>query len=142
MLFAAVGLAAWLLGRAVPLRWPGLDDLPARAVGYGFGVAGVLLVVWSAATLWRARTTVRPDRAAVRLVTTGPYRYGRNPIYAGDTMLLLGFAQLTLNVWFVIAAAVFLLAVLTLAVIPEERHLETLFGDEYRTYRERTRRWI
>ena len=141
LLVGAIATAA-VLGQIVPLHWPGLDDGPARLVGYGFGVAGLTLILWSGVTLWRADTTIRPDRPARRLVTDGPYRFGRNPIYAGDALIMLGLAQATLNIWYVMTAAVFMLAVLKLAVEPEERHLEVTFGDDYRAWVARTRRWI
>jgi protein-S-isoprenylcysteine O-methyltransferase Ste14 len=130
------------MGRVWPLAWPGLDDRAARLIGLGVGAAGIVLLVWSIATLRRARTTVRPDRPASALVTSGPYRRLRNPIYVADVMMLLGIAELTKNVWFVIAAAAFVVLVTKLAIIPEERHLESRFGDDYMAYKERTRRWI
>ena len=139
-----VGLAglAFGLGRLAPLAWPGLDDGPARAVGLGIGAAGIGLMAWSAWTLARARTNIWPHRAADHLVTTGPFTRFRNPIYLADVMILLGLAELTKNVWLVAAAALFALAVTWLAIIPEERHLEARFGDAYRAYKARSRRWL
>jgi protein-S-isoprenylcysteine O-methyltransferase Ste14 len=137
----AIG-AAWGLGRLVPLDWPGLDDAAGRAVGYAIGAAGLALAAWSIATLVRARTTVRPDAAASALVTKGPFRRFRNPIYLADVMILLGLAELTHNIWFALAAIAFALLVTWLAILPEERHLEARFGEEYRAYKATTRRWI
>ena len=127
LLVAAVLVAGWLAGRFYPLPWPGLDDLPARLVGYGLGAAGIALVAWSIATLYRAGTTVRPDQGADKLVTDGPFRWRRNPIYLGEMLILLGLAELTHNVWLVILTPVFALAVFKLAIVPEERHLEERF---------------
>ena len=116
--------------------------MPARVIGYGFGVAGLALIGWALLTLRRAGTTVLPNAGADRLVIDGPFRYRRNPIYMGDTLLLLGFAQLTTNIWFAIFMPVFLIAVYFLAVLPEERHLEERFGQAYLDYKESTRRWF
>ena len=142
VLVLAVLAIGWLAGRLYPLPWPGLDDLAARIVGYGLGAAGIALVAWALVTLYRAGTTVRPNQGADRLVTDGPFRYRRNPIYMGDVLILLGLAQLTLNIWFAILAPVFALAVHQLAILPEERHLEERFGQAYLDYKERTRRWF
>jgi protein-S-isoprenylcysteine O-methyltransferase Ste14 len=142
LLLVATLILGWLAGRLYPLRWPGIDDLAARVVGYGLGAAGIALVAWGVATLYRAGTTFRPDQGADRLVTEGPFRYRRNPIYLGDVLILLGLAQLALNIWFAILAPVFALAVLKLAIEPEERHLEERFGQAYLDYKERTRRWF
>jgi protein-S-isoprenylcysteine O-methyltransferase Ste14 len=142
LLLVAVLAAGWLAGRLFPLPWPGLDDWPARLVGYALGAAGIALVAWALATLYRAGTTVLPNQGADRLVTDGPFRWRRNPIYLGDILILLGLAELTHNIWFAILAPVFALAVFKLAIVPEERHLEERFGQAYRDYKERTRRWF
>ena len=142
LLIVATVVLAWLAGRLYPLPWPGLDDLPARVIGYGLGLSGIALVAWASFTLHRAGTTVRPDRGADRLVTDGPFRWRRNPIYMGDVLILLGLAELTHNVWFAILAPVFALAVFRLAILPEERHLEARFGQAYLDYKARTRRWF
>ena len=135
-------MIAIYLGYAVPLPWPGLDDLAARIVGLGIGVGGIVLMAWAIWTMVRARTTLKPHEGADRLVTTGPFVRFRNPIYLADVMILLGIAELTKNIWFVIAAALFGVLVTWLAILPEERHLEARFGDDYRAYKQRSRRWI
>jgi protein-S-isoprenylcysteine O-methyltransferase Ste14 len=143
LLLVAVVAVAWALGHIAPLPWPGVDDGPARLVGLGIGAAGVALAVWSAATLSRHGTTIRPSgTASAHLVTDGPYRLRRNPIYIADVLMLLGVAELTHNVWYVILAALFIPLVTWLAILPEERHLEARFGDAYRAYKASTRRWF
>lgn len=142
ILLAGVILSAIALGRLLPVPWPGMDDLPARLIGFGLGGAGLLLAAWAVITLWRAGTTVRPDKGASVLVTSGPFWRYRNPIYLADVMIMLGLAQATYNVWFAILAPAFAVLVTWLAILPEERHLEARFGDEWRAYRERSRRWI
>lgn len=134
--------AAIVLGRLAPLPWPGLDDLPARVIGLGLGVAGIALIGTSIFTLRRHATTVRPDAGASALVTSGPYRRFRNPIYLADCLILFGLAELTHNVWFVIAVVAFVPLVTWLAILPEERHLERRFGEAYLDYKTKTRRWL
>jgi len=133
----AVG-AGWLM----PIEWPGLGDTPARVIGVGIGLGGLVLFVWGVVNLTMAGTTVLPDVASTVLVTWGAFRRFRNPLYLGEVMMLLGVAELTRNIWFVIFAGLFAIAVTYLAILPEERHLEETFGDAYRDYKERSRRWI
>ncbi len=142
LLFVAALAAGVLLGRLIPLPWPGLDDLPARVIGYGLGVAGIALMAWGFLTLYGASTTVLPHSRVDRLVTHGAYRFRRNPIYMGEVLVFLGLAQATGNIWMAIVAPLFALGVYGLAILPEERHLEARFGDAYREYKERTRRWF
>lgn len=141
-LLLACALAAWLLDRTAPLTWPGLDDGPAQFVGYSFGVIGMALIAWGVATLNRHQTTFLPHKASTALVTTGPYQVLRNPIYLGEVFVFFGIAEVTKNIWFVILGVVFAIAVTWLAIVPEEKHLEDRFGDAYRDYKAKTRRWI
>ena len=142
ILLAASVASAMLLPQLYQLSWPGTDDTAARAVGLSIGLGGIVLMFWSVWTLRRAKTTVLPHQGADVLVTGGPYWRFRNPIYIADVMLLLGLAELTKNIWFVIVAAVFVVLVTWLAILPEERHLEARFGDEYSKYKQRSRRWL
>jgi protein-S-isoprenylcysteine O-methyltransferase Ste14 len=142
LLLAATLIGGWVLGQHVPLGWPGQDDPAARIVGLGFGVVGSALAAWAVMTLMRHRTTVMPHSTATALVTDGPYAWRRNPIYLGEVFMLFGVAELTKNVWFVILAFVFALLLTYLQILPEERHLASRFGDAWRDYAEKTRRWI
>jgi protein-S-isoprenylcysteine O-methyltransferase Ste14 len=142
MLVFGVLAGAVMLGYMRPLPWTGLDDWPARAVGLGLGAAGVALLVAAIMTLRRHGTTVLPDVGASTLVTSGPYRRFRNPIYLADALILLGLAEITKNIWFVVGAAAFAVLVTWLAILPEEHHLEARFGDDYLDYKARTRRWL
>lgn len=142
VLYVATIAAAFALHWARPLPWPGLDDMAARLLGYGFGFASVVLVVWAMVELRRANTTFMPDGVSSALVTTGPYAYFRNPIYLGEVLLLFCAAEILKNVWFVVLALVFAVFITVLQILPEERHLSAKFGDAYAAYRARTRRWI
>ncbi|MGE5267651.1 MAG: methyltransferase family protein [Deltaproteobacteria bacterium] len=141
LLIAAVA-GAVALGQSHPLAWPGVGDRAASFVGLGLGAAGLALLIWAGLTLRRHRTTILPHEGATHLVTDGPYRWRRHPIYIADVLLLFGAAELTRNIWFVILAFAFAGLVAVLQIIPEERHLEARFGQAWRDYAARTRRWI
>jgi len=142
ILLAALVAAAVALGYAAPLSWPGENDAMGRVVGLGLGVAGIALFVWAAWTLRRHGTTILTDKASDALVTDGPFRFRRNPIYISHVLVLFGVTELTHNIWFAILAVAYVPLVTWLAVLPEERHLEARFGDAWRDYKARTRRWI
>lgn len=142
ILLIALIAAAALATQLWPLPWPGINDAPAHWVGIGFGVAGIGLIVWAMRTLAKSGTTYLPAGATSVLVTTGPFARFRNPIYLGDTLVLLGTAEITKSIWFVAAAFIFGVLVTILQIIPEERYLARQFGDAYLDYKSRTRRWI
>ncbi len=111
----------------------------AGAAPVVLGVAIVLAAGWS---LKKHGTTVKPLRRPKTLVTSGVFRLSRNPIYLGFVLVLIGTAVLlgSLTPWLVAAAfAVFLDAVF---VRFEERRLEEAFGDAWREYTRRVRRWL
>jgi len=142
LLTVAALAAAVLLGRIYPLPWPGLNDLPAQLIGYGLGALGALLTGWGFITLNRADTTVLPHKPVKRLVTHGAFGFRRNPIYMGEVLIFLGLAQATGNIWMVLVAPPLAILLFALAILPEERHLEARFGEEYLAYKARTRRWF
>ncbi|MDO9468589.1 MAG: isoprenylcysteine carboxylmethyltransferase family protein, partial [Thiobacillus sp.] len=91
---------------------------------------------------WRHRTTVNPYMAASSLCTGGPFRFSRNPIYVGDWFILVG-VSLLLATWWPLLFAPLIWAMLRYGVIRhEEAHLEAKFGDDYRRYKTRVRRWL
>jgi protein-S-isoprenylcysteine O-methyltransferase Ste14 len=141
-LFIGAIAVAVLLTDMLPLQWPGQDDTPAHWVGLGFGFAGMLLIMFAIRALRAYGTTVRPDQTTTVLVASGPYARFRNPVYLGQVLLLLAAAEVTKSVWFVAAALAFGVLVTALQIVPEERHLESQFGDAYLDYKMRTRRWI
>jgi protein-S-isoprenylcysteine O-methyltransferase Ste14 len=112
-------------------------------------VAGIILVLAAAAmivlamrAMRRAKTTIRPDRASEHLVTDGPFALTRNPIYLGDTLVMVGIGLIVGDLWFVILAVLAAFITQKLAIEGEERHLEARFGKRYRDYSRRVRRWI
>jgi protein-S-isoprenylcysteine O-methyltransferase Ste14 len=105
-------------------------------------LAGVAVTAAGLLTLLRARTGIMPLRPVRVLVTSGPYRFTRNPIYLGLTVAYLGLAVWLDQLW-PLATLPLGLWVLKMTVIDvEESHLVTRFGEEYASYRRRVRRWI
>ena len=142
-LFVATFLASVLVGRLVhPVVVPASVAPLAWGLGLAsLGAAGGLLV--SACLLFlRRRTTIIPFGAARTLVTAGPYRVTRNPMYLGLVTAYVGAALIANAVWPLVFLAL-PVWVLQRRVIPfEERTLAQIFGDDYRAYQQRVRRWI
>ena len=83
-----------------------------------------------------------PNAAATSLVTKGPYRFSRNPIYLGNTIALAGFGLAVRWGWLLLLIPVTIAAVNWLAISREEAHLARRFGEEWRTYAKKVRRWV
>lgn len=137
--FVAWG-AGLLLDRLAPLRAYGSESW--KVAGGILSFAGIVIGLWGVRTLRRAGTTVRPDRPVRALVTDGPFRYSRNPLYGALTLVYAGVTLLAGAVW-PLATLVPVLAVVRWRIVGrEEQYLEERFGDEYRDYKARVRRWI
>jgi protein-S-isoprenylcysteine O-methyltransferase Ste14 len=111
-------------------------------VGLVLVVIGVAFA-FSALGIFRKRsTTTIPFETPTSLVTSGPYRFTRNPMYVGLTLIYLGVAGTRAEIWPVIVLPL-LFAYVNFVVIPvEERHLHDAFGDAYAHYGARVRRWL
>jgi len=139
--YAVAMVGGWWLDRHVA-RLP--LDLGAIgiALAYAMIAAGVGLFGWALATLRRHRTTVNPYKGAHALCTDGPFALSRNPIYLGDWFVLAGVAFWLHSVWPLLLSPMVWLALRFGVIGHEERHLEAKFGDDYRSYMRRVRRWI
>jgi protein-S-isoprenylcysteine O-methyltransferase Ste14 len=115
---------------------------PVAAIGALFVLASVSLLAWSVRFFKRAGTPVRPVAPATAVVTDGPYRFSRNPMYVGMAGILIGAGMLAANWSFFAAAAVFVLVVHFGAVLPEERYMESLHGEAYQSLKAKVRRWL
>jgi protein-S-isoprenylcysteine O-methyltransferase Ste14 len=138
------------LGLALVLEWfAGLSFLAAPSIGTTQFWAGALVTAGSVALaitgireFRRAGTNVNPFEPALVLVTTGPYRFTRNPMYLGMVLFLLGFSLMLSLEWGLILVPVLWLAFDRLVVAREEAYLTNKFGEPYRDFLGRTRRWL
>lgn len=140
LLYAAAAIGGWLLNR----QW-------SMPIGNGIAMpvlAWLLVAFWVALAgasigLFRRKdTSMITFRPASALVTTGPYKLTRNPMYVSLALLTLAFA-LFLNTWWIVGLLLpALLAVQRFVIEPEEKYLHRRFGAEYEEYARRVRRWL
>lgn len=136
--FFALGLLADELIR--PLAF--LPDMLQYVLGPVIIALSGGIAVWTVGLFRRDRTPFDVRKPASVLVTRGPFRYSRNPGYLALAMLHAGGAILIDNIW---AMVLLLPAVLVIhhgVILREESHLERKFGDDYRRYKNKVRRWL
>lgn len=113
-----------------------------RPIGIAIALTSLILVVAGLVTMKRAGTNVDPSKATTSIVTAGPFRFSRNPLYLSLTLLYIGAALYIPLLW-TLATLPFALVVLQRGVIwREERYLEKKFGAEYMQYKNSTPRWL
>ena len=90
----------------------------------------------------RAGSNVPTSLPTTTIVETGPYRFTRNPIYPAMVLGLIGLAIVFNSLWLLLVAVPFALVIRYGVIAREEAYLERKFGDVYRRYRSRVRRWL
>ena len=140
MIYAGALALGLLTNRLYPIAF--LPRSVSRALGLPLVFAGLAIGLLGFRELRRAETNVDPYKPATAIVTGGPYRLTRNPLYIGMTLIYGGVTALS-NA---LPPVLLLPAVLHLmqhgVIEREERYLERKFGGEYLAYKERVRRWL
>ncbi len=140
LIYLAAILAGYGLARILPE--PGwLLSLPMIS-GAILVAAGAGLLVWGFLSLKRAHTAVNPYEPTTVLVTHGPYRFSRNPLYVALTVVHVGIGVWLQSLWIVMTALPAMLVVHYGVVLREERYLLRKFGAAYRSYHSQVRRWL
>ncbi|MBK9926694.1 MAG: isoprenylcysteine carboxylmethyltransferase family protein [Anaerolineales bacterium] len=129
-----------LLGNLLPLPVP----VPAFVPWLGLVIAGLGLVLGILASMEfrRIRTTMDLKKSPTGLVTSGVYRYTRNPVYLGFVFMLIGFSLSMRTYWGIIFIVPLVTLMNTLVIKKEEANLEKKFKTQYADYKSRVRRWL
>ena len=140
-------LACLILGLALdhllplPFPLPG-TALMHEAAGGGVILIGVAIVAAGIRNFTRADTPVPSNQPVRALVTTGIHGWSRNPIYVGMFLLYAGIGVAARSPWVLVLALPLVVILRYVVVAREEAYLERRFGDEYRDYKARVRRWL
>ncbi len=141
--YAGAFALGYAVHRFVPIHlWPGTLPPAARAAAWGLlgawaGLAGSAVFLFR-----RAGTTPNPTKPTTAIVVHGPYRFTRNPMYVGLVALYLGLTIFVNSLWPLALLPVVVALVQRHVIAREEAYLEAKFGDEYRAYKDRVRRWL
>jgi len=141
-----VYLAFILLGVALryamaPLRVP-VNRYMALAAGMVVLLGGLGLIVEAWKLFHRTGQDPKPWKTTPEIVLSGPYRFTRNPMYVGMVLIQIGLGLALNNLWIVLLSAFSLLVIHFIAVMPEEEYLSEKFGDAYRSYLSKVRRYL
>jgi protein-S-isoprenylcysteine O-methyltransferase Ste14 len=139
-----VGFAAgWLVNRRWPLPILGPEHSRLRiAVAATFILCWLVLMIAAFTTFRRARTAIVPLFPATSVVTAGPYRVTRNPMYVSLIALYVGVSLIVNSWWPLIVLPLVVLLIDRAVIAREERYLRSAFPTEYAAYCDRVRRWL
>jgi protein-S-isoprenylcysteine O-methyltransferase Ste14 len=132
----------WFLANHSPLI--GIADSIRIVVAVVVAITGILIMLAAIISFRCAQTTVNPlkPETTTALVTSGVFRYTRNPMYLGMLIVLFGWAVFLSSPAALIGALVFAAYIQRLQIRPEERALTALFGKTFTDYRLKVRRWL
>jgi protein-S-isoprenylcysteine O-methyltransferase Ste14 len=140
VIYLGLAAAAILLQRILPL--PFISEVPARILGvllialnFGFGLPALRGML-------QAKTSPNPHRPSTVLVLSGNYRFTRNPMYIGLTLMFAGLLTFFEISWGLLFVPLVVWLITIWVIVPEEKYLEKKFGDEYLLYKSKVRRWI
>lgn len=131
---------AYVLGRFIPV--PFIVPMVLRNTGLLLTFIGFLLGIGAFMEFRKVHTTLDPHGSAKQVVTSGIYRFTRNPIYLGFLLMVMGFPLNSGLIWGLILAPFYMLTMSRLVIEREEMYLEKKFKDQYTGYKSRVRRWL
>jgi protein-S-isoprenylcysteine O-methyltransferase Ste14 len=143
IIYLSVVIAGLIIDVNVPLPWlTGGTATLLKYLGGALGIAALAIDLYSVQTFRDHHTTIMPNKGASNLITSGPFEWSRNPIYVGNTLLVLGAGLFFGKWWLVILAPVAALITQKLAIEREEKHLAAKFGAAWDEYSAKVRRWV
>lgn len=116
--------------------------VPYSYLGWLFIAIGAILAIWPDFIFRKNKTTVKPHEKPTKLITSGPFRISRHPIYLGFTLILLGVSTIHGTIVSFIFPLLFALIMEFKFIRMEERKLEKAFGKQYLDYKKRVRKWL
>src|SRR4051812_18052121 len=133
-------LLAIVLNLIWPLHFPRMAWM--KIAGGLLFILGGFLLGWGRRTMMRAGTNVPPHKPTLAIVTNGPFRFTRNPLYIGGTAAYIGLSLVFNLAWALVLLVPMLFLLNCGIVMREERYLEKKFGDAYLVYKARVPRWL
>tara|TARA_Y100000590_G_C15685981_1_gene1001678 strand:- start:1550 stop:2041 length:492 start_codon:yes stop_codon:yes gene_type:complete len=110
--------------------------------GFLISICGIIINMWSMNKYRKYKTSSHPKHQAFKLIQDGPYKFSRNPLYLGNWMMIFGFGFGLNILWISITSFLALLVVNFFVVLPEERYMYDIFGEDYKDYSKNVRRWL
>lgn len=134
----------WIIGLITDRALSDILNISGYPMKFGlsFILLGILLLVWSCLTFATAKTSIDIRKSTKQLVTIGPYKYSRNPMYLAYVLMYLGISIFFGHMATLLLLIPCLFVLHYFAIEKEENYLKARFGEQYLTYRSRVRRWF
>lgn len=141
LMFVLSMVAAYGVHRFYPMEFSSATD-GLYLMGSIVALIGLLVIVAANSQFKKAQTNIEPWKPSTQIVDTGLFRFSRNPIYLAFIIIQLGVAFMLNSYWLIWILPLPIFLVWYFAIKKEERYLQEKFGEPYRQYQQRVRRWI
>ena len=137
-------IAGLIVGFALDFFWP-VSLVPVEILIYAGGfiiLISFVPAIWMMRLFIKARTNLDVRKPTHKIVTSGPFRWTRNPAYLSLSLLVLGIAIVADSIWVLLLLVVVMIVTHYKVILREEAYLEQKFGVEYLEYKASVRRWV
>lgn len=118
------------------------ESLMLRYLGATLCVLAIVALIAIGLMFHRHKTSIKPWEPTSKVMSHGPFAYSRNPIYVGFCFIVIGIGLAQNSLWMTLSFIPAAFIVFHTAIVREEKYLEKKFGEEYRRYKEKVRRWL
>jgi len=105
-------------------------------------VFGIIMNLWADSLFKKMNTTVKPNKSPTSMITSGPFKISRHPMYCGMALILLGVAVFLGSITPFVFPVAFIILMETEFIVGEEKKMAAIFGSKYLDYKRKIRRWI
>lgn len=140
VIYIGLAIIAILLQKAIPLYR--IPSLPAHMLGVLMIALNLVFGLPALRGMFQAKTSPNPSHPSTTLLVSGIYRLTRNPMYVGLTLVFGGLLIFFQNLWGLVFIPLAIWLITKWVILPEEKYLESKFGETYRNYKSSVRRWI
>ena len=119
-----------------------LINSPYNWLGFLFLIIGGVLNIWADQIFKKNQTTIKPGEKPITFIKTGPYKFSRNPMYLGVSLLLLAIGFILGSVTSFLGFILFIILIEVIFIPEEQKNLQAQFGEGYEAYKQKFRKWI
>lgn len=140
LIYVALMVLGYFVNTLIPISYSFLATLKYFGIAVAFW--GIIIPIYVSHLFKKAETAIEPWKPTTNIITDGIFGISRNPIYLGFNFVPIGLGIFFNNVWILWSFIPSAIILQLLVIKKEETYLEEKFGDEYRAYKNKVRRWI
>ena len=140
VIYLGLILLGWLINKIIPLTIS--STIWLKWIGVLFILIATIIIALSRREFIKVNTSIRPDKSTTAIISTGPYKISRNPLYISLTLFHVAISIVLNNLWILFMVIPAIIMIVFGVITKEEKYLENKFGQQYLDYKSSVRRWF